>query len=169
MIDSKAFLHTVIDPSCLGLSQIMGRDMGGNQARVELLAISLQESGLAYRIQIGTAGQYGRGLWQFEKGGGVHGVCSHSASALAAKEVCERLIVEFTDDDVHEVIAWNDFLAACFARLLLYTDPKPLPQLGDEEGAWLCYERTWRPGKPDRARWTSAYAAALDTVMNGAG
>ncbi len=37
-----------------------------------------------------------------------------------------------------------------FARLLLWTDAKPLPAIGDEQGAWDYYLRNWRPGKPTR-------------------
>ena len=171
MINPAVFLQTVIDPSCAGLSGIMSRDMGGNQARVLLLAISIQESGLAHRIQVGTAGQHARGLWQFEKGGGVHGVCTHPASKDVAGIVCEKLIVPFAELDIHQVIAWNDFLAAGFARLLLYTDPAPLPQLGDVIGAMNCYLRTWRPkgweNPPPEItdRWVDSYMTALNTVM----
>ena len=44
-----------------------------------LLAIGLQESGLCERCQIIDGGGKGpaRGLWQFERGGGVVGVLTH--------------------------------------------------------------------------------------------
>ncbi|WP_447751835.1 hypothetical protein [Pseudomonas nicosulfuronedens] len=45
-------------------------------------------------------------------------------------------------------IEHDDILAACMARLLLFTDPARLPALGDESGAWDMYLRVWHPGKP---------------------
>lgn len=65
-------------------------------------------------------------------------------------------------------------LAAGLARLLLYTDPARLPGLGDEEGAWQLYLRTWRPGAFTRGtaakraelrqKWAKHYAQALEVV-----
>jgi hypothetical protein len=67
---------------------------------------------------------------------------------------------------------WNaiendDVLAAGLARLLLYTDPQRLPALGDREGAWQLYLRTWRPGKPHRRTWNGYYQRALEFVAGG--
>ena len=42
----------------------------------------------------------------------------------------------------------DDVLAAAFGRLLLWTDPRAPPAVGDESGAWALYLRCWRPGKP---------------------
>ena len=55
-------------------------------------------------------------------------------------------------------------LAAAFARLLLFTDPRRLPDVGDAGGAWNFYIRTWRPGKPRRATWDALYAQAQRVV-----
>ncbi len=51
-------------------------------------------------------------------------------------------------------------LAAAFARLLLLTDAKPLPQIGDVQGAWAYYVRNWRPGKPHPDTWPGLYKQA---------
>ena len=51
-----------------------------------LLAIGLQESRLTHRRQIGGPA---RGLWQFERGGGVAGVLRHAASRDHALSVCD--------------------------------------------------------------------------------
>jgi hypothetical protein len=171
MIDPADFLRVVIDPSLQMLTNVMSRDMGGDPARVLLLAIGLQESNLEHRLQIDDAGQprkplenYARGFLQFEKGGGVHGVCTHSATKDAALTACTKLAIPFTDADVHTAIAYNDYLALIFARLLLFTDPKPLPAVGAEQEAYDYYLRVWRPGKPNRERWAKIYPLAVQTV-----
>jgi hypothetical protein len=91
-----------------------------------------------------TAKGPARGLWQFELGGGVKGVCEHPATRQYAFDACQRFEIPF-------YACWaeqerNDVLAACFARLLLWSDSKPLPKITDAEGAFDLYLRTWRPG-----------------------
>lgn len=136
-------------------------------ARVQLLAIGLQECGLRERIQRVNGGGQGpaRGLQQFELGGGVRGVMNHPASRDLAAQVClARRIGGATSSVVWGELATDDVLAFAFGRLLLLTDPKPLPALGDEEGAWAYYQRNWRPGKPHPERWPGNYQAALAAV-----
>lgn len=130
-------------------------------ARVLLLAIGLQESRFEHRRQIGGPA---RGLWQFERGGGVHGVLNHGSSSHYAAAVCAERGVEPLARDVYEALERDDQLAAAFARLLLWTDPKPLPPIGDAEEAWQCYVRNWRPGKPHRKTWDSLYAQAVEAI-----
>ena len=120
MTDPRDFLFETIDPACAALTGIMGREMGDDRARTMLLAIAHQESNLEYRRQIrGPA----RGLWQFEKTGGTAGVLSHERSKDAALAICKAMGVEPEPGVVYEALAADDNLAACFARLLLWTDP----------------------------------------------
>jgi hypothetical protein len=50
-------------------------------------------------------------------------------------------------------------LAAIFARLLLFSDPAPLP--ADMGEAYALYRRTWRPGKPQRPeQWSNEWRIA---------
>ena len=58
-------------------------------------------------------------------------------------------------------LAKDDILAAGFARLLLWSDPQPLPAIGDQQAAWQLYLRTWRPGKPRATAWPLNYQQAL--------
>lgn len=132
------------------------------EAHVMLLAIGLQESRFLHRRQIGGPA---RGFWQFEQGGGVRGVLKHTASAELAARVCRARGVITTEADVYEALDDDDVLACCFARLLLWTDPKPLPAVGDHDAAWELYLRTWRPGKPHRHTWGGLYLAAMAEVM----
>lgn len=153
--------------------------MDSPRARVMLLAIGLQESRFEHRRQlvgspprpIGPAA----GFWQFEKGsaasrGGVWGVFLHEASNKPLKALCIARGAAISPGNIWEAIQTDDVLAAGLARLLLWTDQKPLPAAGDEEGAWELYLRTWRPGAWERgnaqqraelrAKWARNHAAA---------
>lgn len=112
-----------------------------------------------------------RGAWQFEQGGGVKGVLQHSMTSEVAEGVCKLLGVRDTPGSVWRNLETNDVLAACFARLLLWSDPRTLPAIGDEPEAFQLYLRTWRPGAYTRgnetqraelrARFRSNYIAAV--------
>lgn len=133
-----------------------------DRAVVMLLAIGLQESRFQHRKQIrGPA----RGFWQFEAGGGTLGVLTHHASAGRAATVArERLGQVPSYRVVNDKLAEDDILACAFARLLLWTDPRPLPALGAAQDAWDYYIRNWRPGKPHRHTWDGLYAQALQAA-----
>lgn len=136
--------------------------MSSPEAEVMLLAIGLQESRLTHRRQIGGPA---RGLWQFERGGGVAGVLRHAASREHALSVCDARRVAPVPEQVYQRLEHDDVLAAAFARLLLYTDPARLPALGEVGASWDLYLRAWRPGKPHRHTWDALYAQALEAVQ----
>lgn len=135
--------------------------MNSVAAEVQMLAIGLQESRFEHRRQIGGPA---RGFWQFEQGGGVRGVLRHHSSREHALSVCRIRNVIATEGAVYAALEHDDVLAAAFARLLLWTDPKAMPALGDEQGAWDLYLRVWRPGKPHRNTWGALYAQALEAA-----
>ena len=138
--------------------------MTSPEAEVMLLAIGLQESRFRHRRQIrGPA----RGLWQFEQGGGVRGVMTHAASRAHARIVCAARDVTYDASEIYNRLEHDDVLAASFAGLLLWTDPRPLPKLGDEEAAWGMYLWNWRPGKPHRQTWDALYHEAHRAVTGG--
>jgi hypothetical protein len=151
------------------LALLPGR-LDSPEARCMMLAIGLQESRLIARAQIVNGGGKGpaRGLWQFERGGGVRGVLEHPATKAAAGAVCLARQVAPTPPAVWAALETDDVLAAAFARLLLLADPKPLPALGDSAGAWACYLRNWRPGKPKPDSWPAVYAQALGFMKDSA-
>lgn len=136
--------------------------MSSPQAEIMLLVIGLQESNLTHRRQIGGPA---RGLLQFERGGGVAGVLRHAASRDHAVRVCDARSVQPVADQVYQQLEHDDVLAMAFGRLLLWTDPQPLPAIHDPDGAWDLYLRTWRPGKPHRHTWDRHYAAAVREVV----
>ena len=143
--------------------------MTSPEARVMLVAISLQEDPEQLRAQrVIVAGRArkgpARGLWQFEQGGGAKGVLTHPASRFWARKACEWRGVEARSAAVWRALETDDVLAAIFARLLLFTDPRPLPAVGDERGAWIYYLRNWRPGKPHPKKWPANHARAREAV-----
>ena len=133
-----------------------------------LVAIGLQESRLIHRKQLplrpGAPFGPARGLWQFERGGGVTGVLTHPATKTIAAKLCREFDVVPAPSSVWNALAEDDVLAAAFARLLLWADPRPLPTIGARDEAWACYIRNWRPGKPHRHTWDSLYDAAVQAV-----
>lgn len=137
--------------------------MASDKAEVMLLAIGLQESRMTHRRQIGGPA---KSLLQFESGGGVKGVMNHPASRPYAMPLCDYLGHEFDRDTIFRAMEFNDVLAFGFGRLLLYTDPKPLPDVGDAQGAWDLYMRVWRPGKPHRESWDGLYDIAMKVVKS---
>jgi hypothetical protein len=83
--------------------------------------------------------------------------------------VCQVLGYDSADDrGIHLAIEHNDILAACFARLLLWTDPRLLPQ-GPERAVdgWAQYLATWRPGKPHAATWGGHFSTAWASDLPG--
>lgn len=151
------------------------KPMDTAQARVMLLATGLQESKFEDRWQVVNLNKPqvkgpARGFWQFERGGGCKGVVTHLASRYWMSLVCAWRGVGFNATALWNCIEQDDVLAAAAARLLYFTDPKRLPDLGDEQGAWNLYLRTWRPGaykrqpKELRAKWAENYAAAMRMV-----
>ncbi len=141
--------------------KLLPAKMSGRRAELMLLSIGLQESRLIHRRQIGGPA---RGLWQFEKGGGVRGVLEHPATQTLARSVCQARGVPATDAAVYTALEHDDVLAAAFARLLLWADPEPLPAVGEVQRAWALYLRTWRPGKPHRQTWDALYAQTMEEV-----
>jgi hypothetical protein len=145
----------------------MPRHFAGKEATLMLLAIGLQESRFEHRRQVG--GGPARGYWQFELGsaasrGGVWGVYLHRATHEDLRLLCRARDCNFDPAPIYRAIETDDVLAAGVARLLLFTDPKPLPAMGEAAKAWDYYLRNWRPGKPHRKSWAGLYAAAVEHV-----
>lgn len=159
------FLRLAVEPAL----QLLPAAMDSMQARVMLVAIAPQESGLAHRWQIvegrPTAKGPARGLLQFEAGGACTGVLRHDASRYWMHWVCGKRGCAPLPTALWRTIETDDVLAVVAGRLLLFTDPKRLPELGDEAGAWNLYARTWRPGKPHRKTWAAHYRKALECVV----
>jgi hypothetical protein len=164
LLDS--IIHTAINPAF----KLLPAKMDSDAARVMMLAIGLQESRFQYRFQKVTGNPYAkgpaRGFWQFERGGGVVGVCSHRHTRELAEAVCKAQGVPFDSSMIHARLEFDDVLAAAFARLLLWADSKPLPGVdASHDEAWDCYTRSWRPGKPHRGTWDAFHEQARAQVF----
>lgn len=136
-------------------------------AKVMLLSIGLQESRFQYRRQVGGPA---RSFWQFEEGtqksrGGVWGVYLHPASSALLMKLCTARGISFKPDAIYSAIENDDVLAAGIARLMLFTDPKPIPAPTDSAGGWATYLRIWRPGKPHPETWDALHDQAMKEVL----
>lgn len=150
----KDILDTIITPALLLLPPRMTSD----RAIAELLAIQAQEDPEKRRRQWpeGPA----RGLWQFEREGGVAGVLRHALTSAHAHSVCHTLGNAGTVASVYHQLEHDDILAACFARLLLWTIPQGLPGEDEPEEGWNQYIKAWRPGKPKKRTWAENFKNA---------
>lgn len=155
------FVGQIMEPAL----DLLPARMGSIEARIMLLAIALQESGLAHRWQIVDPARPqikgpARGLLQFERGGGVKGVLTHPACRDYAADVCLARGVVAAPAQVYDALDQDDVLAVALGRLLLWTDPRTLPAADDVLGGWNLYQRVWRPGKPHPEKWAGNHTTA---------
>lgn len=145
---------------------LLPANMDGLPPSILLYCTCLQENPKRLPKQVGGPAV---GDYQFERGGGIRGIMNPAFKTVfaAAQSACAQRDVEFTAAAIYEALKTDPVLAAALARLLYYTDPKPLPAVGDESGAWALYLRTWRPGayarQPEelRAKWKKNYPLAM--------
>jgi hypothetical protein len=173
MMQPEQFLAEILNPGIAWCKSVNGwRIPFDDRARVLLLAIAGQESNWSERIQAGKGPAHG--FWQFERLGGVVSVLGHKAAAQLAHDACEAAgLSDPIKGRNYSTQAWGimstaagDHLAVAFARLLLFSDPAPLPHVGDEEAGWDYYVRNWRPGKPSRSRWATVYPQAVAAIKS---
>lgn len=176
-VDLKTVILTAIDPALT----LLPAKMDTPEARIMLLAIGLQESRFEHRRQlvgnpprpVGPA----KSFWQGEQGGGmVRGVRLHASTRASAADLYRARGVAAEDAAIWNAIEVDDVLAAGLARLLLWSDPLSLPQVGAEGESLALYLRTWRPGAYDRgtpserialrAKWVTNYGAAMREVSH---
>jgi len=163
----KTLLEIVAHRIVPAAYDLLPSKMASTAATRQLLATNWQESRAIHRAQIVNGGGRGpaRGLWQFEAGGGVRGVLEHRASREHARQALHTLgyDVDLQPSEVWALLEHNDVLAAVFARLLLWTDPRALPE--SEPAGWSVYLRLWRPGKPHPETWAEAWRRAHEIVQ----
>lgn len=144
------------------IANIIGDHLLTNNSHALMLMIALQESNLMHRNQYPVA--FAKGFWQFERSG-CHGLWLHNESKPLLLAVANEIRYPLkTSIDLWEGVENNDTIAVAAARALLWTDPKPLPSMKDIDKCWKYYINNWRPGKPDRDRWTSSYERAIAEV-----
>jgi len=158
-----AIVQSAVNPALA----LLPAKMDSREARLMLLAIGLQESGFSTHVQMLPNGKRGpaHGYLQFEKTG-VAGVMNHPASRLWMVDLCKARNCAFKTEAVWAQIETDDVLAMGLGRLLLWTDPKPLPGILDAQGAYELYDRCWRPGRKRPKDWPANHAAARAEVMS---
>lgn len=154
------FMKEQTIPSAMSL--LPGK-MNTPEAVAMLLAIGFQESNFQHRRQIGNGPA--RGFWQFEKMGGVHEILTHEVTGSIIEPIARMFLYTPTAASCHEAIQHHDVLAVCFARLLLYVDPSPLPPITNPMLGWKIYLRNWRPGKPHPSTWSENFATGWSYVV----
>lgn len=161
-MNMQAALQSIVRPTLIAMEAHFGILLTA-EAECLLLAIGMQESRFTYRAQIGGPA---KGYWQFERGGGVTGVMNHIASRRIANQVLSDHNIEVSVRAAYEALETNDTVACTFARLLLLTDPKPLPSLVEPLAAWRYYQRNWRPGKPHPGTWFPFHQHAVEAIKS---
>lgn len=141
--------------------------MYSKPAKLMMLAIGYQESKFATRCQVLNGGRRGagRGYPMFEPNG-IRGVMNHPKTAQLVYALCHERDCECDLQAIYARVETDDILAFGLARLLLWTDAKPLPAVDDEHGAWDLYLRTWNPGKPRPKDWPESHALARAEVLS---
>jgi hypothetical protein len=145
------YIKTQVDIAINMLSSYKA-SMANENAIGLMYAIGFQESRFLHRRQRGGPA---RGFWQFEKGG-IEAVLGHKATGDIARDTMYNMCMFDTDADyIIQAIEHNDVLAAVFARLLLFTNPKLIPAFCAEnkDELWQYYLETWRPGRPRKENW----------------
>lgn len=152
---------TAFGPVYKAAAALLPPKLDSRNAWAQLFAISMQESRLDARRQIGGPA---RGFWEFELGG-ISGVLQHPASYTMIRSVLDRLDYGYGMQESYIAIEHNDVLAFCYARLLLWTLPGALPERNEPQVGWDQYQAAWRPGAPHRATWDSYYETAWANAL----
>lgn len=162
------YLSSILTPALAWCQTVPGWSIPDDErATLMLLVIPKPESDYSNIAQIG--GGPGRGFYQF--GMPTIGlILTNPVSSAMAAMACRTLYVVPTSYAAYTHLLLHPYLQVAMARLDLRCDSHALPTFGDEEAAWECYVRVWRPGTvinggqraaEERARWTPAYAEAL--------
>lgn len=159
----KGLLTQIIEPSLGVLSVFVDKkvDIASIEAKLLLIAIGIQESGLTARRQFGHGPA--RSWWQIEELTALDTI-QRWRPLKAYLTYLEIPIPIHTATLFGYVLQYSEYAACGIARGILALDPSPLPTVGDLSGAWETYRRCWRPGKPRLEKWDSSYQLALEAV-----
>ncbi len=156
----ETLLRLIIRPTLSELALYDTKQyLTSREAEVLLLAIAIQESSLQHRRQIrGPA----RSFWQIEPPTYKDTLLRYTPLLMFVNDLEIGVNTVNTAIDASYAMRYNDALACACARGILRLNPKPLPDVGDEDGAWDYYLESWRPGKPRPGSWHQAYEGSLD-------
>lgn len=155
MISLPASIQTVHTQIVIPALQELPTKMFSLPAVTLLLASGGQESGYMTRLQLGDGPAHG--LWQYEQNGISAVLKNPKSHGYLLGYLQSHGIVDVSAENVYQLVATDDIISCIVARLMYWDDPAPLPKFGEEEYAWQYYFRNWRPGKPNRSRWSFWY------------
>lgn len=158
-MNALAYIAKIVIPAAYEMLPFKMRDP---ESKAMLLAIGLQESRFEHRRQVGGPAL---SFWQAESGGGFRGILTHPATREVARELLQRMAYGEPDESDFRALEDNDILAACGARLLLWSHPDKLPGPGEQDRAWQYYLATWRPGKPKPDTWPQSWKLAGEELQ----
>lgn len=162
-IEPPQLLQAVIRPALASCAAAVDEPrLADPRAAALLVAIAIQESDLRYLRQYPTGPA--RSWWQIEPLTG--GLAMRRATAALGEPWRRLLHLHGLDGPLHETLTAWPLSAAVAARLLLWHDPRRLPDLGAQDAAWDVYIGCWRPGRPHAQTWPRAYAEAMDAMQS---
>ena len=162
--DLEALRDQAVVPACVMLSIAMRRDLTTRHAVRMLLAVTQQEDPEVRRRQVTIGrkplpdylGAYGRWQTEVDTVRLLQGNVTSNMVPVLGQLI--RLAPAETMAKLLEAPS-GDLLAAVLARLLLWCDPRPLPD--SEDAGWVCYaQRVWKPSKPHHDTWPRNWQVA---------
>lgn len=153
------YIRQIVFPAAFSL---LPKKMDSAEARFLVFLIGLHES-MRYTQRTQMDGGPAHGFWQFELDG-IKGILTHMATRGFITLILRQLSYDTRVVTSYEAIKHNDILACVYARLNLWWHSKPLPAIGDIEGAWAYYRTCWNPGEPEltaKPRWVEIYPQAV--------
>lgn len=105
-------------------------------------------------------------FWQFERGG-ILGLMRDDETSRQVAVLCGISGIALQSTAIWQFMctAEGANFSAAMARLLLWSDPMPLPKT--ESDSFNYYERNWRPGAPSYSRWHLVYLQAVAAISEG--
>lgn len=152
------FLSRILVPDLAWLHSLLPSIPASESGVALLLAIAGQESNWSDVAQAGSGDALGP--WQMQRNTCAD-ILTNRATDAKAIVVCATLKVTPNASAVFDALLANSRLASAFARLDLWSDPAPLPVVGDKQGAWDYYDRVWKPGVARPEAWSAVYEATL--------
>ena len=159
------FHSTIMIPAEAWFVAVVPEVRMNDAARVGICAIAGQESGWQKRVQDDDGPAHS--FWQFERNGGVAGLMSNRKTGPFVKRMAASLGIKYNPMSVWAAMATpnGDGMSFGMARLLLWSDPDPLPAPSDDDAWWGYYARNWRPGDPRPDAWPANIAAARGVIL----
>jgi len=132
----------------------------------QIIAVSMQESGLVTRRQFG--GGPARGYLQFEQYGVILDIVTRRNGSRFARmfnlTLNEYMTLKETATELYVAVEYNDILGVMMMIDKYRLDHISIANDTTDDQRWDAYIKTWAPGKPRREHWGISCAAARGAV-----